>query len=105
MLIAKLIKQENLFCPPGSSQAVPTTAGRKVDKELLRTEFEHVFVDLFIQCTRQEKPFSVLATYYSILILVKRFHCLLIYILRVNRLPLSRLHSPQPYLSDTQPLQ
>lgn len=105
MLIAKLIKQENYFCHPRSSEAVPTAAGQKVDKALLRRESEHVFVDLFIPCNRQKKPFSVLATYFSMFISVKQFQGLLIYILRVNRLPLPRLHSPQPYLSDTQPLQ
>ena len=47
MLIAKSTKQENHFCHPRSSEDVPTTVGQNVDKALLRTELEHVFVDLF----------------------------------------------------------
>ena len=105
MLITKSIKQENLFSSSQEFGCRPNHAKLKVDKTLLRPEFEPDFVDLFILCQRQEKPFSVLPTYGFIMIFVKQFHCLLIYVLRVNRLPLSRLHSPQTNLSDTQPLQ
>lgn len=77
----------------------------KVDKELLQQEFEPAIVDLFILCHPEEKHFSVLPTYGFIAISVKTLNSLLIYVLRVNRLPLPRLHSPQPDLSDTQPLQ
>jgi hypothetical protein len=105
MLITKSIKQETFFYPRRSSDAVPTIAKLKVDKALLRPQFEPDIVDLFILRHPEEKPFSVLPTYGFIMIFVKQFHCLLIYVLRVNRLPLSRLHSPQANLSDTQPLQ
>jgi len=47
MLIAKSIKQENHFCHSRSSEDVPTSVGQNVDKALLGTELEHVFVDLF----------------------------------------------------------
>ena len=51
MLIAKSIKQENHFCHPRSSEDVPTTVGQNVDKEILRTNFEHDIVDLFTPLT------------------------------------------------------
>jgi hypothetical protein len=40
----------------------PTLVGIKVDKELLWTVFERLFIDLLTQRDPQEKPFSNLPT-------------------------------------------
>ena len=78
MLITKSIKQENLFSSSQEFECRPNHRKLKVDKELLRQEFEPAIVDLFILCHPEEKPFSVLPTYGFIVIFVKQFHCLLI---------------------------
>jgi len=83
----------------------PTLVGIKVDKELLWTVFERLFIDLLTQRDPQEKPFSILPTKRSSVLYGNKFIDLLFYLFRVNRLPLSRLHPPQTHLSDTQPFQ
>jgi hypothetical protein len=52
---------------------LPTLVGIKVDKELLWTVFERLFIDLLTQRDPQEKPFSNLPTIRSSVLYGNKF--------------------------------